>query len=417
MVNRVQVFYEGWNERWHWGTLATSTNSRAPILFEYSSRALEEKLELSALHLPVAPTTYSSFPPFQERLPGIIADSLPDGWGRLLMDRLFRKLGRNPEKINVLERLSYISDTAMGALTYHPEASYDFDSSLEIPLEQLARESQAILEGEDSELLPQLVEIGGSPQGARPKALIYRCKTTKKTSTVPFRNAEPWLIKFPARSEHPEVCAIEYVYAACAFQCGLDVPEVDYFDLNTDLAAFGSKRFDRFGTTRIPMHSLAGYLESDFRIPSCDYDTLIRATGHITQNNLAEVHKAYTRTVFNVIFNNRDDHTKNIAFLLNQQRQWQLSPAYDLTFNEGPNGYHQMSVMGEAWLIPQRALLQLAKVAHLTEAQAKQIIDLHCHVANQFSSLAKTLFQDKITPKTLISIQKKLHENIKAAQG
>lgn len=165
------------------------------------------------------------------------------------------------------------------------------------------------------------------------------------------------------------------------------------------------------------MHSLAGYLESDFRIPSCDYDTLIRATGHITQNNLAEVHKAYTRTVFNVIFNNRDDHTKNIAFLLNQQRQWQLSPAYDLTFNEGPNGYHQMSVMGEAWLIPQRALLQLAKVAHLTEAQAKQIIDLHCHVANQFSSLAKTLFQDKITPKTLISIQKKLHENIKAAQG
>lgn len=160
-----------------------------------------------------------------------------------------------------------------------------------------------ILEGEASELLSQLVEIGGSPQGARPKALIYRCPLSEKTSTVPFKNAEPWLVKFPAQSEHIEVCAIEYLYAACAHQCGLDVPEVVYFDLGPNLAAFGSKRFDRHGNTRIPIHSLAGYIENDFRIPSCDYDVYLRATGHITNGNIKEVQKAFSRTVFNVIFN------------------------------------------------------------------------------------------------------------------
>lgn len=105
MLSRVQVFYEGWNERWHWGTLASTSDPRAPILFEYSSEALEQKLELSPLHLPLSSTTYTSFPKFQERLPGIVADALPDGWGRLLMDRLFRKRGLNPVQIGALERL------------------------------------------------------------------------------------------------------------------------------------------------------------------------------------------------------------------------------------------------------------------------------------------------------------------------
>lgn len=416
MVSRIQVFYEGWNERWHWGTLATTSDPRTPILFEYSPEALAQKLELSPLHLPLSPTTFTSFPKFQERLPGIVADALPDGWGRLLMDRLFRKRGLNPVQIGVLERLSYISDTAMGALTFQPENALHSEGTLDIPLDQLARESQAILEGEASELLAQLVEIGGSPQGARPKALIYRCPDSEKTSTIPFKGAEPWLIKFPARSEQPEVCAIEYLYAACAYQCGLEVPEVAYFDLGPDLAAFGSKRFDRNGSTRIPIHSLAGYIESDFRIPSCDYDTYLRATGHITGGNLPEVQKAFARTVFNVIFNNRDDHTKNLAYRLNEQRQWQLAPAYDLTFDEGPNGYHQMSVMGEAWLIPQSALLKLAEVASLSEDQAKRIIDQHCHIANQFSRLANTHFDGVIKPQTLSRIQKKLDENSRAAR-
>lgn len=334
MVAKVNVFYEGWGERWHWGTLAMATTQNSPILFEYTPEALRQGLELSALHLPLNSRTYSDFPSFNERLPGVLADALPDGWGRLLMDRLFRKRGIEPSQVTVLERLTYISDTAMGAFSFHPEVSLTEKSTQDIPLDLLAREAQAVLEGDDSELLAQLVDMGGSPQGARPKALVYRCEENQRTSTVKFEGAEPWLIKFPAKSEHFEVCAIEYIYAACAFQCGLDVPQVEYFDLGSDLAAFGAKRFDRQGELRVPMQSLAGYLNTDFRIPNCDYDAFIRATGHITQGDICAVKDAFARALFNVIFNNRDDHTKNFSYVLNQQRKWVLAPAYDLTYNE-----------------------------------------------------------------------------------
>lgn len=417
MITKVNVFYEGWGEHWHWGTLAATSEPNTPILFEYTPKALDQGLELSRLHLPLGAGTYSAFPGFQYRLPGVIYDALPDGWGMLLIDRLFRRRGINPATVSILDRLTYIGDSAMGALTFQPEVSITGTEIDDIPLDLLARESQAVLDGQDSELLPQLVEMGGSPQGARPKALIYRCSTTKQTSTLPFTGSQPWLIKFPAKSEHAEVCAIEYLYAACAFQCGIDVPEVEYFDLGTNLSAFGSKRFDRQQQHRIPMHSLAGYIESDFRIPSCDYETFIRTTGHITQGNMPQVHKAFKRSVFNVIFNNRDDHTKNFAYLLNQRRQWELAPAYDLTYNEGPNGHHQLSVMGHTLSIPKSALIALGEAADIPAAEVGRITEQYSAVASQFSALAIQYFDGVIRKTTVRHIQQKLNENIKAASA
>lgn len=414
MVTQVKVFYEGWGERWHWGTLAMAATPRAPILFEYTPEALQQGLELSGLHLPLSPKTYSDFPSFNEHLPGVLADALPDGWGRLLMDRLFRKRGLNPSDVTVLERLTYISDTAMGAFSFHPEVVLTDKTTQDIPLDLLAREAQAVLAGEDSELLAQLVDMGGSPQGARPKALVYRCDTSQRTSTVSFEGAEPWLIKFPARSEHFEVCAIEYIYAACAFQCGLDVPQVEYFDLGSGLAAFGAKRFDRQGGLRIPMHSLAGYLNTNFRIPNCDYDTFIRATGHITQSDVSAVKQAFARTLFNVVFNNRDDHTKNFSYVLNENREWALAPAYDLTYDEGPSGYHQMSVMGEAKVIPRHAIFALAKVADLSDFEVDQMIERFATVATEFSALCNEFFNHEIRPATVMHIQQTLNRNLKA---
>ena len=414
MVNRVQVFYEGWNERWHWGTLAKTNNPATPILFEYSEEALTQNLELSALHLPLSSRTFTHFEKFNDHLPGIIADALPDGWGRLLMDRLFRQRGLNPASVGVLDRLTYISNTAMGAFSFQPEQELISHTVTDIPLNLLAQEAQVILSGEDSPLLAQLVEMGGSPQGARPKALVYRNSATGQTSTVPFAGAEPWLIKFPAKEEHAEVCAIEYLYAACAFQCGLDVPEVEHFDLSNGLAAFATKRFDRQGNTRIPMHSLAGYLNTDFRVPNCDYETFIRATGHISGNNLQEVKKAFLLAVFNVIFNNRDDHTKNFSYVLNAQRQWQLAPTYDLTFNEGPKGYHQMSVMGEAGVIPKSAIFALGNIAELSQSEVQHIVERCATVASQFSNLCQQYFPEAIRKMTLTHVQKVLDRNIKA---
>jgi serine/threonine-protein kinase HipA len=129
------------------------------------------------------------------------------------------------------------------------------------------------------------------------------------------------------------------------------------------------------------MHTLAGFLHADFRIPSVDATTFLRATRAITHDE-REVAKAFRRVVFNVAFNNRDDHVKNFAFCLDQQRQWKLAPAYDLTFNEGPGGEHQMDVCGEA-LTPGRAeLMRLAAVAAVPAAEASEIIDLIVSVAS-----------------------------------
>lgn len=414
MVRQIKITYEGWGESWHWGTLAKTDNPAAPILFEYSPEALAQGLQLSSLHLPLQSGTFNKFEAFNDYLPGLLADFLPDGWGRLLMDRLFRQRGLNPANIGVLERLTYISNSAMGAFSFQPEAELTSNEYEDIPLDLLAQEAQQILAGEDSPLLAQLVDMGGSPQGARPKALVYRNPKTKETSTQAFYGAEPWLIKFPAKEEHAEVCAIEYLYAACAFQCGLEVPEVEHFDLGKGLAAFGAKRFDRQANQRIPMHSLAGYLNTDFRLPNCDYETFIRATGHISGNNLEEVQKAFLLAVFNVVFNNRDDHTKNFAYVLNAQRQWVLAPTYDLTFNEGPKGHHQMSVMGQAKVITKPALLALGKLANLTPTEVEQHIETCASVASQFSQLCKEYFAGTIRQATANHIQKTLNRNIQA---
>lgn len=417
MVAQVNVFYEGWGECWHWGTLVMGAAPHAPILFEYTYEALQQGLELSALNLPLRAGTFSGFPSFNERLPGVIADALPDGWGRLLMDRLFRQRGIDPNKVTVLERLTYISDTAMGAFSFHPEVALTDKETQDIPLDLLAREAQAVLAGEDSDLLAQLVDMGGSPQGARPKALVYRNEASQHTSTLSFDGAEPWMIKFPAKSEHVEVCAIEYIYAVCAFQCGLDVPKVEYFDLGSELAAFGAKRFDRQGELRVPMQSLAGYLDVDFRIPNCDYDTFIRSTGHITQHDMSAVKQAFARALFNIIFNNRDDHTKNFSYLLNEKREWRLAPAYDLIYNEGPSGYHQMSVMGEAQLIPRQAIFALAKVANIPDLEVEQMIDHFATVAAGFSSLCNEFFHQEIRSTTLNHIQQTLNRNLIAIRS
>ena len=131
---------------------------------------------------------------------------------------------------------------------------------------------------------------------------------------------------------------------------------------------------------RVPMHTLAGLLHADFRIPSLDYTTFLRATRFLTRDE-REVAKAYRRAVFNVVFNNRDDHAKNFAYCLDERRRWKLAPAYDLTFNVGPGGEHQMDVCGEGRAPGRADLLKLAADAEVPKAQAGEIIDRIASVA------------------------------------
>ena len=158
--------------------------------------------------------------------------------------------------------------------------------------------------------------MGGSPQGARPKALLYRDGVTSKFTTAPLPESESWLIKFPARHEHAEVCAIEAVYAECLRQCGITTPDTAYFNLPDGQAAFATRRFDRDQSVRIPMQSLAVFTGANYQIPGAlDYRDFLRAT-QICTNDVREKAKAFERVVFNVAFNNRDDHPKNFAYLM-----------------------------------------------------------------------------------------------------
>jgi serine/threonine-protein kinase HipA len=403
-MKKLQVIYAGWGEHWPFATLAD--NGRE-LLFEYTPEALAKGLELSPLHLKLRPQAYGNFPQHLQRLPGLIADCLPDGWGMLLMDRIFRSQGLDLGQISPLDRLAFVGSRSLGAFIFEPAQPMD-SSARDLALLDLARNVREVMSGHADELLRELAVIGGSPHGARPKAVVYYQPNTGQISTSSFGEAQPWLIKFPAQGEHQEVCAIEAMYAEMARACGLEMPATRYFDLGPDLSAFGVERFDTVNTCRIPVHSLAGLLHADFRIPSSvDYTSFLRATRMLTRDE-REVKKAFERAVFNVVFHNRDDHCKNFSYRLGQDQAWRLAPCYDLTFSEGPGGEHQMDIVGQGRAITREHLLSLAQQGGLDRHWAGQAIDRIAQVASEINQFAG---QAPIRGATVRQLAAKIHAN------
>ncbi len=378
-MKQLNVHYCGWGEDWPLGRLADDGRM---LLFEYTSEALAQGLELSPLHLKLRAQAYSDFPTYLYRLPGLIADHLPDGWGLLLTDRLFRQQGLHHPR--PLERLAFIGNRAIGALRFTPAQ----DIAAKEPdwnLLALAEKNRQALAGEAGDTLREMALTGGSPQGARPKALVQYDPVSDQLSTRSDAPGNPWLVKFPAQYEYKEVCAIEQLYAELARDCGLEMPDSRWFDLSADLAAFGVARFDRDQGRRVPVHSLAGLLQVDFRLPgSTDYTVLLRATRLLTRDE-REVEKAYARAVFNVLFHNRDDHSKNFAWRLGHDRRWRLAPAFDLTFSKGPMGQHHMDVCGEVTTIERHHLLRLAEEGGVPLKAAENTIEQMLYQASGFA--------------------------------
>ena len=405
-MKKLQVTYNGWGERWPLGTLADTGKA---LVFEYTRQAIERGLELSPIHYPL-PRAGAAAQTFRGEaaffgLPGFIADALPDGWGMLLMDRALRKSGRDPRTVSVLERLAIIGDGAIGALSFEPSQE-DLLPAEALSINGLVsevRQLQTSLQADDAvstmkadSALQHLMRLGGSPQGARPKVLVdFNPRTGALSSGLQLTGStRPWLIKFPADSEHREVCAIEELYAKVARKGGMDMPRSKYFDVTTKHSAFGVERFDRSVTgaeiKRIPTLSLGGLLHADHRLPSLDYESLLLATLRVTGDQ-REVLKAFERCVFNVLMHNRDDHARNFAFCLNAQGFWKLSPAFDLTYSQGPGGEHSTSVAGHGKNISCAHLLQVAKTAGIKVKDAQQSIDNWMSVTGKLSSLAKDL--------------------------
>lgn len=408
-MKRLDVIYDGWGEHWPLGTLADTGRT---LLFEYSAEAHRQGLELSPYRLPLQTPAFQGFPAHQWRLPGLIADALPDGWGLLLMDRLFRRRGLRPESLSPLDRLAFIGDRGMGALSFQPAEDFDLGDE-DLSLLQLAQEAQAVIHDHATLALPTLARLGGSPHGARPKVLVHIDPRSQAVGTQAFAGAEPWLVKFQAGDEHPEVCAIEWLYSQIARAYGIDMPQTHLFALSGTLSAFGIRRFDRENGMRVPTLTMAGALDANFREPAVGYDVLLKLTRMLTRSQ-AEVDKAYRRVVFNVAFHNRDDHGKNVSFRLDAARHWRLAPAYDLTFSFGPGGEHHMDVCGEGRDVTRAHLLRLAKDCDVKAAFASACIDEACELAERFDAMAAPLPIRAATRRTLFQAVRRTSGRLRA---
>lgn len=373
-MKELAVFYEGRGERWKLGTLAEDGTD---VLFEYSQTAVERRLELSPIRLPLRGLAY---PDNQEqyahlmRLPGLLHDALPDGWGLRLMERKLRSRGIDPATLTGLDRLAYLGAHTLGALTFIP-CSTDIQTVQDIALPELAEEIQSLAADDNHEVLDALTYAAGSPGGARPKSLVFYNPTTRRMSTdeAAVPGGEPWLVKFPAATDEVDSSALEELYAQLARKVMPDLAPTEFFQLPKKHTAFGTRRFDREKGQRVHVHSLAGLLHLNFRIPSIGYGEFMRVTRRLTRD-VREVKKALQRCAFNVLMHNRDDHSKNMSFLLDGNNEWKLSPPYDLTYCTGYNGEHFMDVAGEGRHPGRDHVLAVGREGGLSDVESNRLL-------------------------------------------
>lgn len=344
------------------------------IYFAFDENFLTTGLEISPLMLPLkAGVTVFEPSPF-EGLAGVFDDSLPDGWGRLLYDRWLLSQGRSFGSITPLDRLAHVGTHGLGALTYEPEAPF-LEPTATPMLDDLATEALQVLDGQPSEILETLLHLAGSSAGARPKALISVSADMKHIGYGESETkGEPWLVKFPTAHDGLDAGAIEYVYALMAKQSGVAMEATHLFESTRGPGYFATRRFDRNGVYRYHIHTVSGLLHADFRTPALDYRDLLALAFRVTQD-IREVEKLYRMAVFNVLAHNRDDHAKNMSFVMNHHGQWLLAPAYDLTFSYGPGGEQSTMVMGEGRSPQEEHLIALGAEAKLSAKTMHEIID------------------------------------------
>ncbi len=343
-MNSIEKLKVKYNSRYV-GTLANYENRYA--VFEYDKDWLYEGFSISPFSLPLEKQIFiPKLDPF-DGLHGVFADSLPDGWGRLLVDRLMLQHGINPHTLGNLDRLAIIDEAGMGALSYEPTNCF-LESSKYLSFDEIAKECINILNENDSNDLDFLFKNGGSSGGARPKIM------TKI-------NNEDWIIKFPSSNDPKNIGKQEYDYSLCASKCGIDIEETKLFESKICDGYFGTRRFDRRNKRKIHMVSASGLLETSHRIPNLDYDILMKLTLMITKD-MNECLKLFRLMCFNVFAHNRDDHSKNFSYLYKEEeKRWILSPAYDLTYSYSIGGEHATTIHGEGRNPDMNEILAVAK--------------------------------------------------------
>lgn len=304
---------------------------------------------------------------------GMFEDSLPDGWGRRMVDVGFRRVhGRLP---TVLERLAIVGSSGMGALVYEPE-----DASLTeaggFDLADMATSAMDFDAGLAEDVLPEVRRAGGSSGGARPKAFVgYNPSTgevcAERDDLPP--GFEHWIVKFNTRRDGDGAGETEYRYHLAAVAAGADMSPCRLIETSAG-RFFATRRFDRTpGGGRLHFASAAGLLHADFRVPGDEYRILFRLLDALVRDYSAKK-ELFRRAALNVLAHNRDDHLKNFGFLMDADGRWSLAPFYDFTRADGPNGWQTLSVAGEGANPGEKDLLRLADEAGVSVSDAEEII-------------------------------------------
>ena len=395
------------------------------IFFQYDATYVNDFHSLSPFTLPFE--NHLSQGPLQPHhgLHGVFADSLPDGWGLLLMDRIFRQQGILPHQITPLDRLAFIGDRGMGSLTYSPvlEFSQQQDQRLnEIAI--MGNEAQRLFEGTTEDVLPILAETGSSG-GARPKSLVwFDSEHSGQVSTLPGKGLSPWLVKFTSRNlplGHEESLC-EAAWLTMAEKAGLNTPKwqlIRHTGASQANAWLALRRFDCTEQEQNPegepgrfhMHTLCGLMDADFRQPSMDYEDLLKVSQVLCQSP-AVAQEQFGRAMFNLFALNQDDHTKNWSFLMNDDGQWSLAPFYDVTFSPTPHNQHMTAFAGYGSEPSVNAIKQLATQANFANwNRAKEMIERILDALQEWPDHAKSL---GVKPATVKLISRQLQECWKA---
>lgn len=344
---------------------AVAEEEDGTVTFEYEPAFAESRLEISPFTLPLSLRGPVSFPELTRieaflGLPGVLADALPDRFGNAVIARYFAARGTLDAALSPVQKLLYMGTRSLGALEFQPALRFPRRKAEQEPLEiaALVQQARTLVEDKAEVAIPEIMRIGASAGGARPKAIVLwnqERSEVRSDFAAPRPGDEHWLIKFdgvgelgaPDKTPKP-YNRIEYAYSLMARSAGLDVPETRLFE-ERGFAHFLSKRFDRENGRRIHLHSLGGMQHVDYNAPGhFSYEQYLRTVLALGLGYPA-LEEAFRRTVFNIAAVNQDDHVKNFAFLMDETGAWRLAPAYDLTYARGL-GYtraHQMTLGGK----------------------------------------------------------------------
>lgn len=394
------------------------------VYFEYDKEFKTSNLEISPLKLPFSLNgVYTNNEDrYFEGLAGVFHDTLPDKFGTKVIERYFESKNIPPHELTVIQKLMFVGDKSIGAITYKPVAhKIEEEKNNElIELQNFYENAKKIISGDAIEVVDEMLNFmdsAASAGGARAKAIIgYNCKTQELISGVKRelkKDFDHYLIKFDIQKNDgrsSDYTKLEYIYMNMAKEVGIDVPKIELLT-HGNLAHYLIKRFDRVNSEALHLHSVAGLTHTNFNIPMhYSYDELLRLTRYLTGSQ-QDVNEQFKRMIFNIVGRNQDDHAKNFAFMMNKNGIWNLSPAYDITYSNG-TGYtknHQLSLNGKTNNFTLKDILQLAKKHSIKENIAKEYLEQIVEVFSKFKKKAKEI---DVKEQTLSRIYDELRLNL-----